>query len=520
MTNQLPYLIKENFKMIPFVEIILPYIKSVTNSFGSELSPRVKDKLVNKLLKELSLLAEVSLQLELDNFIKNGNTNFDEFTEKMILSLATDYPVLDKLFRIKTGNFSSYIHNIITSFHKDIKNIESTFKLNDIQIIDVDISLGDGHNGEGTALVYLSDGTKLIYKPRNIGVTNSYNSFIDWINLKLKTDLKIFKVLDYEDYGWIEFVAYEEVKSEEDLQEYYHKAGILLAVTLLLGSKDYHYENIIASGKNPVMIDHETIIQPFFSNKSFRSWDDQFKIPPFSVLESFLIVNPDTEAPLDIVGYGVSGNIEVTELEKIVVNPNTINSKRITRFTTRKIIDKNIPISEGDYVFVNGYKEYFINGFSTAYDTFLNSKEELKSVNSPLKLFGNHEVRYVWRPTFIYFKILKYMRGASFMSSFEAYQSKLYELMSKAYQKENLKSYRLILECEMKQMLNGDIPFFNLNSLDCHLEEDKSFKIFTYNCIENMNHRVNILSKHHKNEQLEYIIKWLNIKKFSSYSIT
>lgn len=511
MTIQVPYLIKENFKAIPFVEIILPYIENIINNSGLALGATVKERLEYKLLEELSFVAEVTLQSELDSFVEKGNTDFDEFIEKMISSLAIDYPVLDKTLRIKTNNFSNHIHNIITRFEEDIKNIESTFNLKDAKIVDIDVSLGDGHNGEGTSLVYLSDGTRLIYKPRNIGITNSYNSFIDWVNYKLKTDLKTFKVLDFENYGWIEFVNHEEVNSEEELKEYYHKAGILLATSLLLGSKDCHHENLIASGKNPVMIDHETIIQPFFNNKSFRSWDDQFKIPPFSVLESVLIMNQDTGAPLDIVGFGVKGNIEATELEKKVINPNTINSKRTTRFTTRKIVDKNIPMFEGKYIFVSDYKEHFIDGFSSAYDTFLSSKKELTSNDSPLQVFKNNEVRYVWRPTFVYFKILKYMRGASLMSSFEEYYSKLHYLLSKAFQGENMEKYKFILDFEMKQMLNGDIPIFSLNSEDNFLEGEKSLKIFEHNCIENINHRINLLSSKHKNEQLEYISKWANM---------
>lgn len=311
MTTQGPYLIKENFKTIPFVEILLSYAESFTTNPDLVLGTIVKDKLERKLLEELSFAAEVTLQSELDNFIEKGNADFDEFMERMVLSLPTDYPVLDKILRIKTNNFSIHIHNIVSRFQEDIENIESTFSLKNVKIVDIDVSLGDGHNGEGTSLVCLSDGTKLIYKPRNVSVTNSYNSFIDWVNFKLKIDLKTFKVLDCENYSWIEFVNHEGVNTEEELQEYYYKAGILLAVTLLLGSKDCHHENLIVSGKNPVMIDHETIIQPFFNDKSFRSWDVQFKIPPFSVLESVLIVNQDTGAPLDIVGFGVKEIIEV-----------------------------------------------------------------------------------------------------------------------------------------------------------------------------------------------------------------
>ncbi len=511
MINQAPCLIKERFKTIPFIEILLPYTESFTNGSDLELGTLVKDKLECKLLGELSFVAEVTLQLELDNFVEEGNTDFDEFIEKMVLSLETDYPVLDKILRIKTKNFSNHIHNIITRFQEDIENIESIFNLRDIKIVDIDVSLGDGHNGEGTSLVYLSDGTKLIYKPRNTGITYSYNSFIDWINDKLKTDLKTFKVLDCGDYGWIEFINYEEVISEKDLGEYYYKAGMLLAVTLLLGSKDCHRENLISSNKNPVLIDHETIIQPFFNNKSFISWDDKFKIPPFSVLESVLIVNQDTGTPLETTGYGVRGYVDAAELEKTIVNPNTINSKRTTRFATIKIVDKNIPMFESRYIFVSDYKNYFIDGFSSAYDMFLSSKEELKSESSPLRSFRSSEVRYVWRPTFVYFKILKYMRAASFMSSFEEYHSKLYGLLSKAFKGVDTEKYKFILDYEMKQMLNGDIPIFNLKSEDDFLEGNDSLKVFEYSCIENINHRIDLLSPEHKNEQLEYIARWANI---------
>jgi len=60
-------------------------------------------------------------------------------------------------------------------------------------------------------------------------------------------------------------------------------------------------------------------------------------------------------------------------------------------------------------------------------------------------------------------------------------------------------------------MLNGDIPIFSLNSLDNFLEGNKSFKIFEYNCIENIHKRIDLLSEEHKNEQIEYINRWIQI---------
>jgi type 2 lantibiotic biosynthesis protein LanM len=462
----------------------------------------------------MSLVAEVVLQKELDYFKKNEQNCYQQFIKTTSLLLATKYPVLDKTLKRIVNNYLKHIQNIFSNFSKDITLILKSFSIKEnknIIIKDIDTSLGDGHSGESTALVTLSNGTKLIYKPRNIDVGNSYNLFVNWVNQKLDTNLKTIKCVSNGNYGWLEFVIYEAVNTPDELQEYYYKAGILLAVTLLLGSKDCHLENIIASGKDPVIIDHETIIQPVLSNQSIRTWDNQHKIPHFSVLESMLIANSDTGVPIECSGYGIKGNVEAMNIESQVINPNTIDSKRTSRFIYRKQVKENIPLYKNTHVFANNYKSHFVKGFTYAYDMFIASKEELKSCNSPINFFKNQKIRYVWRPTFVYFRILKYMRGVSFMSSFESYNSKLYELMSKAYQKENSNNYEFILDYEVKQMLKGDIPLFDLDSMDYHLGENKSFKIFKYNCIENIKDRIDSLSIHHKEKQLEYIERWLQI---------
>lgn len=515
MTDQTTYSVNDELSTIPFIDIILPYAKHFLSELEQENSPA---ELINKLhltlLKELSLAAEVTLQEELDFFKNNGQGIYQEFVETTNLLLAVKYAVLDKTLKTIANNYLLHVRNIFSNLSKDFNFIAQSFaiKANQNSIItDIDTGLGDGHSGESTALVTLSDGTKLVYKPRNTDVTNSYNLFIDWVNQKLKTNLKTFKCVSRGAYGWLEFVTYKPVNSPYELQEYYYKAGILLAITFLLGSKDCHCENVIASGSDPVIIDHETIVQPLFSNQSICTWDERHDVPPFSVLESMLIVNRDTGVPLAYTGFGIKGNVEAMDLGKTVINPNTIDSERNTRFVFRKLVKENIPLYKGTHAFANNYKNFFIEGFSATYDMFMASREELMSCYSPIRFFKDQKIRYIWRPTFVYSRIVSYMRKASFMSGFEAYRSKLYELMSKAYQKANLKNYKPILESEMKQMLNGDIPFFHLNSLACHLEEDKSFEIFSYSCIENIKHRVRLLSIHHKDQQIGYITKWLQI---------
>ncbi|KQM32213.1 type 2 lanthipeptide synthetase LanM [Chryseobacterium sp. Leaf201] len=512
--NYTSFLESTETELVPFFGIIFPYVEKFLD-IDKYVSPSLKNNLQNTLLEELSAFAEVTLQSELEQFVSyNNDSTFEQFIIEVNSSLSKNYPVLDEKLKTQVLNFSNHIFNIVDRFNKDIQEVIKIFNLNisirDLNIINIKASLGDGHNGEGTALIYLSNGTKLIYKPRNVEITNSYNAFIDWINSNLYLDLKTFKVLNRQDYGWLEFIEDEKIDHEKDLHKYYQKAGILSAVTLLLGSKDYHRENIIASGKNPVLIDHETIIQPFLSSEFVGSWDEKHKISYFSVLESALIINPNTGLPSDLAGFGVPGKLEVTEVDKKVINSNTIDSKRIIQFVTRKLVEKNVPIYKNNYIFVNQYKEDFCIGFSMAYDLFLSSKEELKSQTSPLQSFKSKLVRYVWRPTFVYFKILKYLRNPVFMSGFEVYHSKLRDLLSKAYKREEMEEYQFILDFEIKQMMNGDIPIFILKSEDNFLEGNKSFKIFESNCLENIYKRIDLLSDQHKKEQLAYIKIWLN----------
>ena len=142
------------------------------------------------------------------------------------------------------------------------------------------------------------------------------------------------------------------------------------------------------------------------------------------------------------------------------------------------------------------------------YDFFFQSKDELKSYRSPLNVFIDKEIRFILRPTFVYINVLNYLRNSYFMSSFEVYRDKLYELLSKAYKPEHMQQYRFVVDLEMEQMINGDIPLFSLNSLVKFIEGNNTFNIFEHNSIDNIFHRVNMLSQEHKMEQLSHIARW------------
>ena len=174
---------------IPFKDILVPYTDSLLDCIAKlDLSESKKSVLYSTFLKELSSDAEIVLQYELDKFRKTGNDSFAVFVIEMQTKISIFYPVLDKILKEKTGSFLNHLSKIIVRFQKDIKKIITTFELptkeKNLKIIDIEANLGDGHDGEGTTLLILSNGIKLIYKPRNIEIINSYNLFINWANCK------------------------------------------------------------------------------------------------------------------------------------------------------------------------------------------------------------------------------------------------------------------------------------------------------------------------------------------------
>ncbi len=515
----------KDIKSIPFHDILHPYISDfslVANRIDSQLLEHLKAKLSYHILLNLSEFAEVALQKKLDEFLKENNQVFDGwkiFSERMPNYLRIELPVLHHLLKAKVVASTDSINNIIQRFYGDYEQLSKSLLRGNknTTIVDIDLNMGDDHDGDSTALIHLSSGTKLIYKPRNISLTKGYNAFIKWTNSRLGINLKTFQILDCGSYGWLEFIPKKECCSIDELKEFYYKAGVLLAITYLLGSKDYHYENVIAFGKDPVIIDHETIIQPTFLRISSQLHTMPYYLKNPSVLESQLITIPDAKIPLGVAGFGSKYSTYLTRLEKKVVNANTLKSKRVSKYLEDSLIEKNVPHYKGTPMFINTYSDQFIKGFEQAYDLFYKSKSALKSHASPVTNFYDKEVRFLWRPTSIYYKIINHLRNVTYMSSRENFESKIYEVLSKAYRNERMSKYEFLLKIEQKQLMKGCIPTFTLNSSDKHLlGTEKKQNIFQYSCIENIFKRIDILSSSDKKMQLKFISHSLQGKKIDS----
>ena len=126
--------------------------------------------------------------------------------------------------------------------------------------------LKNGHVfGRGQALASgtaLSSGTGKfnVGKPRSLAMDEAYRKFLLWTCENIDMPYWWNEVWNRGDYGWCGLVTSTPCKSDNEMKRYYERNGILLCVSYLLGSGDIHYENLIAHGEYPVVIDLELAV--------------------------------------------------------------------------------------------------------------------------------------------------------------------------------------------------------------------------------------------------------------------
>lgn len=465
---------------IPFLKLALFKLNNFIN--GYEIPQNVINQFVIQLLNKLINISYRTLILELNVAREEGKLEgenkeerYKYFSEKYIeekkWEYLEEYPVM---FRLMSETIYSWVDNtsiFFDNFYKDIHELMEVFGVSN-KIDKVDLSISDSHNnGKSVVIVYTDNGKSVVYKPRSLELDKVFQETIKTFNSIVESNLYSIKIINKDDYGWSEYVSHKSCSNEKEIENYYEELGELLFILYVLRGNDIHYENIIAYGKHPVLIDLETI----FHNKAINMTEKTASNEIYEIIEKSvkrvgilpsLIWGKEGKEGVDISAMTDEDNkeipIETASISEILTDEMKINYK--TSFLEKK---NNNPFLENKTVDLSKYRKNLKCGFMDTYKKML-SKDNKKIIMKEIEKYPNLFSRQIMRATQFYSSMIQVSFHPDFLRS-ALDREMLFSRLWIQVDKEN--KLEKIADLEYLSMLKNDIPMFISNINSCSIKD-------------------------------------------------
>lgn len=330
--------------------------------------------------------------------------------KEVVLSLLQEYPVLGRQLVTCIENWLEASLEFLERLCSDWEAIVKTFNPHSDQEILVEIkgSISDSHRGgRFVMIVKFSGGLQLVYKPKSLNVDVHFQQLLSWLNQldECKNWFCTQKIIPREGYGWVEFVAYKSCSQPSQIKNFYQRLGGYLAILYVLEATDFHAENLIACGENPMLVDFESLFHPKFNHKDTKDSTAEYfadSVLRVGLLPQRLWGDSKFEG-VDISGIGGEAGQFLPKAIPFWEGIAT-DEMRLSRKKTQLEPDQNQPRLRDKAVNVLNYCEEIITGFSNIYELFREQKEQLITI---LNSFKEDEVRVVLRPTRSYALLLQ-----------------------------------------------------------------------------------------------------------------
>ncbi len=379
------------------------------------------------------------------------------------------YAALSRSLCEQTISWFEKLQFLLDAFQEDYDQITKVFSsgqkliLTDIQILSFTGHRSLGHN----SLLIFQNGLRLLYKPKSGLGDKIYNDICTWYNYQ-RSDITLrnYEVIDQVKYSWSEFIEDHKVNDIIDVEWFYKSLGVLQAIFHVLGSRDYHFENIIAHGKFPVATDHESILS--------------------SIDERILIKNPFGDKQMSetlLESITISG-LTSTYLSTVYMNPPSIDSLFFNEdefedfdyaldkdgwirkiLIKQKRIGKNFPTD--DRFLSPENLQWVHSGYKECLQIIKESLEDFKSL--VYKNITDLDSRLLLRPSGFYARIIR--EGLSAKNFKNGIMRSLYfERLAGFYlSQQEFETDHFFLQKEINQLLRFEIPKFHISSSNCDL---------------------------------------------------
>jgi type 2 lantibiotic biosynthesis protein LanM len=395
---------------------------------------------------------------------------FQSFTQRLrqreiALSILQEYPVLARQALLCINHWVTTSLEFLQHLCRDWDDLRS--QLSPIHqpgvLVAVSAGEGDSHReGRSVVIAKFSADFRVVYKPRSMSLDVHFQELLHWINER--GDLppfRLLKILDRQDYGWVEHVDAQTCSREEEIHRFYERQGGYLAILYALEATDFHHENLIAAGEHPVLLDLEALFHPRVGGVDLTQAEqlanNMLGYSVFGIgLLPHRIWSSAESAGIDLSGLGSSeGQLtphEVPRWQGIGTDEMKLMRQRIEMNAA-----DNQPTLNHEKVNVLDYADAIDRGFTSIYHLLLNHRADLLAESGPLASFAGDTVRTIVRATRTYAMLLIESFHPDVLRN-ALDRDRLFDRLWLAV--EHLPHLAKLIATEQEDLWKGDIPMF------------------------------------------------------------
>ncbi|WP_233273212.1 type 2 lanthipeptide synthetase LanM family protein [Streptomyces broussonetiae] len=324
----------------------------------------------------------------------------------------------------------------------------------------VDLGLGDAHQGNrSVAVLRFAGGARLVYKPRPLEQHALLDDLVGWLNIRVPGPaLRTARSVRRGAYGWLEFVEHRWCRSVTETDAFYRRQGALLALLYAVDGADMHYENVIACGDQPVLVDAETLLHTGLPQAMTAGADPAADALHTSVhrtcLLPHLLIGEHRALDISALGRSTDGTFPS---EGLCWEDSGEDTMRVVRAPVVSPAAQNQPLPRATPAAGADHRAALLDGFRTAYTCLAEHRHQLLATDGPLMKRADSPARLIVRSTRLYATLLEESTHPSLLRDALARDSVFAVLWTES---EHDEARRRLIEHETADLWRGDVPLF------------------------------------------------------------
>ncbi|MEU6587786.1 type 2 lanthipeptide synthetase LanM family protein [Streptomyces sp. NPDC046881] len=274
----------------------------------------------------------------------------------------------------------------------------------------VELGLGDLHQrGRSVAVLRFAGGGSAVYKPRPVDQHALLDRMAGWLDGKVPgLGLRTPRWVAGNGYGWLEFIDHRTCRSLAEIDRFHRRQGALIALAYTLEGVDLHYENVLAHGDQPVLVDVETLLHPVLPEGGTTLPDPAAAAHSSSVHRTCLLPQllMGELGAVDVSALGGAPGGQSPDTRMVWEDAGT-DEMRLVRRPAPFTGALNRPYSAGAGPGSADRQAAVLAGFRSGYDAVVRHRDELSGPAGPLAAGADAVGRLVLRPTRLYATLLE-----------------------------------------------------------------------------------------------------------------